>query len=83
MDIPLEPQKAVYQNFVPANYNVILSPLTQMSVISLTRIQTNCGVQSVQGKRAIQELPRASSLLTFSSDSGKIRLATLDANLTA
>ncbi len=43
MDIPLDAQKAVYQNsnFVPANYDVILSPLTQMPVISLTRIQTN------------------------------------------
>lgn len=63
MDIPLDPQKAVYQNsnFVPANYNVILSPLTQMPVISLTRIQTNCAVFKVSKVRS--QFRRGSSCL--------------------
>lgn len=85
MDIPLEPQKAVYQNFVPANYVVILSVPAYTDVCDQLNQNSNklCSVPSEQGKRAIREVPGASSLLTFSSDSQKIRLATLDANLTA
>ena len=84
---PTDTRKAFYQNsnFAAANYNVILSPLTQMPVIGLTRIQTNSiAFKSGQGKGVNSgEVPRASSLLTFPSDSEKLRPATLDANLTA
>lgn len=56
-----------------------------MPVMSLTRIQIKFyTVQSRLGKKSISgEVRRASSLLTFPSDSEKLRPATLDANLTA
>lgn len=61
MDIPVDTQKAVYQNsnFAPANYNVILYPPSkQMPVISLRRIQTNAIAFKVDKVKSIpQRLP--------------------------
>lgn len=53
-DVPLDTQKAVYQNsnFLPADYNVVLSPLKLIPVISLKRIQTNPIVLKVDKVRS-------------------------------
>lgn len=68
IDIPLDTQKAVYQNFnfALANYNVNLSPLAkQMPVISLTRIQTNAIV--FKGSQVKSQFQRG-SMCVFTVD---------------